>query len=1545
MVNVGTGNVLLQVDDMNVPYKGVSLAFRRTYNSQSLHDVNADDAPVSTTLGTGANPAMFGNRWTNTFDAHMTWDPAINILTVYDIDGASYKYALNASQTAWVPATPGQYATLTFDGSCGYLWTKKSGTIYYFVHPDVGNRCGAQYAAYGGRLYEIVGRNNYLAIRLKYVWDTGSAVAGAKVSSIVAAGTDSAGTQTSATLAFGDVAGHRVLLSLTRPDGATILYYYYDNGDLWCVAGLPNNNGTAPNWECYATALSPGGIPYMSYAAGPRWTAANGTDSSYFGFGYQFGTSVATTNLAQIDHVGYVNPTVPDGTNSGPIQPSLPSGLLTFSSEFYTLASGAATLRDTDGHAMNWVIDGAGRATQTQECTATQGSQCTGTWLVTNESWDASNNLVSETDPRGGETDYLHDPMGNTTAVAGPMTTMAQGTFQPTQLYDYDTYNNVVAYCDANATHQAHADWTVPAPSISPNESLCQSQAGSVPHWRATYKTLATDPTMSYEPYGELMTTTSPSGYTKTFSYSSSQESGNEYGLPTSITGAQIPQNDAITPIRQPKQSLWYDATGNLVCYGTGNGQWLLTYDLLGRLTSTADPDDFSGGTGVCGKAGAQPNWNTVTRTSYFPDGSVSSKQTASQIANGVSTSFTYDVDRNPTTQTHYYGCTTVSTCTAGITRKFYDGADRLVEVSLPYDANDIQGYPMMTRYIYDLSQGGTTQYQNLGLQGHGNLAKTQELLSGTVITPFTYATFSSFTPYQISTGRWTDVRATSFDALDRPLASYEAAFANQPKLSNTYDAPGATGGPAQLGLLSSVTLATNEVKQYTYDAGGHLTDTSFLNDNGATSPGHVRYDASGHVVSRGTDALGNEVLQYDAAGELTSATKPASLGSATITYDYYSDGMRKDLNFSSTVYTASPLYQYAYRTDGRRSSLILNNGSKFTWTYTQAGRVQSQADPFTGKAVTPDNYYTVGKSPARHLYYPPSVTYVPETYSFDNYGRTIGVTLPAGVFSQSVTGFDLEDGVTGMSDLSVQAPTNTTTTICATSNVRNEKLPAGACNRGLVNGAFYDGAVFAPQIGVTIAPGSAITPWTLDARAGMLKGWQGQTLDDGNTSSGQFSYDASGRLAGDAEQLDRPWRASDGTMAGNRVYSTGTRTKTYDAENRLRSQQASPAIGATYPLWGENNPGGYWNDTGQGAYDLLAVDYSAENHPVRFAAALPPDYGVASPSQTFIWLWDGNDVLAQCNFDNTRTQCASYGFPVEGLATYYPSTGYVWVLDRGLSGQIAAGHDGTRFSGMSPVGRPSRNYFLGGINATIAPNSASPDDGDPPPPPAGAGISGTKIALDGWTFGNNTWQGVRTYDASVGQWNTPDAYAGDVHDPMSQKPFMWNHNNPYQYSDPSGYDAIYYYARQTEADFVHIFITVHKDDGKIIRYSFGPRPGERALGSQLVRESQDYDRGSEIEHDGDATEVPVYGSGTLAQCSGICTQKNGGFDEASLARSSNVIDNSKAKYWAPGPNSNTAFHYLCVIGGGGFACDHPDTGGHFAPGLGQPSPAGPGPQ
>ena len=130
-----------------------------------------------------------------------------------------------------------------------------------------------------------------------------------------------------------------------------------------------------------------------------------------------------------------------------------------------------------------------------------------------------SNNLVSEVDPRGSETDYLHDPVGNTTAVGEPYTTTSQGSFKPTKIYDYDALNNVVAYCDENEAHAAGADWVGPYGSVMANDSLCATYGGAA-HWRATY----TYPW--YEPYGELASMTTPLGYTRALSYAAGQQGG-----------------------------------------------------------------------------------------------------------------------------------------------------------------------------------------------------------------------------------------------------------------------------------------------------------------------------------------------------------------------------------------------------------------------------------------------------------------------------------------------------------------------------------------------------------------------------------------------------------------------------------------------------------------------------------------------------------------------------------------------------------------------------------------------------------------------------------------------------------------------------------------------------------------------------------------------------------------------------------------------------------------------------------------------------------
>jgi YD repeat-containing protein len=471
MVNVGTGNLLLQEDDMSVAHKGIAMEFRRTYNSQSLHDVNGDD---------GGYPGMYGNGWTTTWDAHITGTSSV--INVFDIDGAEYTYTLASDGVTWAPPS-GQHATLVPDTACGFLWTKKSGTTYHFYAPYQPATCPDSYSTFGGyagRLYKILGRNTNNHIALAYSWLNGNESPSGQITQITA--TTESGMVT--TLNFANVNGYQLLQQIVYPDGQTTVNYSYDSdGNLTSVVRPgPSTNGTVT--ETYGYQTGPSGY-LLHWAASPRWAASTGgcgtmvTDcGGYLAFGYLAGATNATTTLNQIQHIAWVDPTVPDGVSTSSIQtqPATGSGTASYPYlfEFFDIGgpgvAGASSSQDTDGHYTVWIVDALGRSTQTQECPAPQGTpsmgmSCPGTDLFSNETWDANNNLVSEIDPRGYETDHAFDANGNEVAVAEPLqsVTAPNGTLsvRPTQLYDYDAYNNIVAYCDQRATNSAGANWTV----------------------------------------------------------------------------------------------------------------------------------------------------------------------------------------------------------------------------------------------------------------------------------------------------------------------------------------------------------------------------------------------------------------------------------------------------------------------------------------------------------------------------------------------------------------------------------------------------------------------------------------------------------------------------------------------------------------------------------------------------------------------------------------------------------------------------------------------------------------------------------------------------------------------------------------------------------------------------------------------------------------------------------------------------------------------------------------------------------------------------
>ena len=410
----------------------------------------------------GSTPSVFGNGWTNTFDAHMGYNG--NVMSVYDTDGARYDFTPNGSG-GWNPPPGMQGTTLIWDNCNGYQWTKKNGVIYYFWQPLGGCGLSASNAAYEGRLYEIIGRNHQNYIKFTYSWVASNASTSQNLTSVTATHSDG----NSLVMAFAQFGSYTELASITRPGpgGLQITYNYDTNGNLILVTRPGNATDDATRTQTI-TSLTEGywyysGTHEMQWVEGPRYMAgsSNGGGTSTDGSGYEFTYSANTTSgqLTWISDIGLVNFIPNDGTyialQSGSTNPNL-----VWRQEEFVYLSGETQLTDTDGHATRWWYDGSNRMTSTAGYTGSA-------WLVSQAAWDANNDLTATIDPRGAslsepnpyETDYAYDTNGNMIAAAQPQVATSRGTFRPTALYSYDQFNNLTVYCDPIQTHTYGGDW------------------------------------------------------------------------------------------------------------------------------------------------------------------------------------------------------------------------------------------------------------------------------------------------------------------------------------------------------------------------------------------------------------------------------------------------------------------------------------------------------------------------------------------------------------------------------------------------------------------------------------------------------------------------------------------------------------------------------------------------------------------------------------------------------------------------------------------------------------------------------------------------------------------------------------------------------------------------------------------------------------------------------------------------------------------------------------------------------------------------------
>ena len=1253
-VNMGTGNFVLDAVDMSVPHKGVPLNFARTFNSQSQHDVLGSD---------GSSPGMYGNGWTSTYDVHLSGNDVTGPLTAWDDKGTRYDYTWNGS--TWVPPT-GRYATLVSDGACGFLWTMPSGVMYYMFRLDAIASCPLSFTTYGGyagRLFQIFGRNANSYLLLNYSWVGGSGSSG-KISSIEV--TAESGLQSTLTFSMVGTVGP-LLTQLKRPDGSLVTYGYGSSGTLASVNHPQNNNANSIT-EGYGWTTAPAGFTVMAYVTSPRWNqscvgGSCGSDGGYMEFTYHYGTSIPATNLYEIYHVALVNPTISDGMTSGPLRSGFSTSYINYLAEAFTTGT-TATLRDYYGHIKNWVLDTSGKPTQIQVSSGTTA----GPFQTTVLKWDSSNNLISITDPRGNETDATYDNAGNIVAVGEPP---EYQTYQrPTTLIDYDSFSNVVAFCDPAIVADNGGNWS--GQYANPSDSYCTSLPGYTHHqtFAYTYQT--------YEPYGELTSTTTPNAYTRTISYSTSAQAGADYGLPTKISGQSIVQYSGN---RQPSVSATYDTNGNVICTkadSSNSAASIMTYDSMNRLIASADPDDGSLTSAACPKTAGIPGSQIVTTRSYYLDGSLATIQTPFEAAAGHGMVYTYDYDGNLTSQAPYQS--SPRNPSSSLFVRWYDGADRLVENKQLADPNTSGDFPLAMRYIYDISIGGPAPtISGSSVTAHGNLYEVQKN------TPI--AAMPAGTP-----GGWVDFKYSAFDPADRDTMDYAFApcpaisgasrpsgpiYCSQSPYTTRYDwdsstVPGTTAAP---GLLVATFDALSEARIFSYDQWGRVANLTYAGDGGTTTPATYTYDfdkrLSGSSFSNpypnAPSQVSNSYL-YSLDGLLAEVYNSTQL--ATTAYGYYDDDTLAETsatlsNASNTglIVSMPNLYTYNYRNDGNLASEGFGaSNQSVSWTYTPAGRPTAMTD--------------FGTSPST-------------TTQYDAYGRFSSYVTPAG--SYAPLNFDPEGDLTAYTDPYTAVDGDITT---STFDARYD----------LIARAYKPNPNSNTDLGEPSKPGFQyrnVQGVLVQNATDQFDGRTGAPLIIG--SSIVWGYDAVGRL------------------------TSGYAVLTYDAENRLLT-------GSTWALQAAGDAG--CNAGGvAAAQGPIEQSYLYDGNGKLYQDV----YKTGTRSTTREWYWDTNTALyatTMLPWSSGGGVESLDGYQADGLGTI-PASGTspgLTIADTDFDGAVSMYHNMTGHSGW--VASNPYNQFCVSANPTAAsPNYVGPTSATSPPTDDGTSDASLILESNGRTF------------------------------------------------------------------------------------------------------------------------------------------------------------------------------------------------------------------
>jgi RHS repeat-associated protein len=625
--------------------------------------------------------------------------------------------------------------------------------------------------------------------------------------------------------------------------------------------------------------------------------------------------------------------------------------------------------------------------------------------------------------------------------------------------------------------------------------------------------------TATYAANGDILSSTNPQGNSYTYNY-------DVWGNPASVTG---PNGYSAT--------LSFDARGRLLAYTDARGNNVTNeYDILNRLKKITDPiNNFAQfNYDAQGNIVSFINKNNETSTLNYDASNRIVKLTG---PTGNQASFTYDGMDN---------LTSVKNALGHETKMSYDNRNRLKGIKDPENNNAVYSYDGNGNVTsISLPNGRSINYTYDQMNRVINISDA----SGTIGT-FSYDKNSNITSYTNGTGA---IVSATYDSLDR-IKGITDPLGNSS--SYTYD---------KNNNIISATDREGRTSYFTYDSLDRIK--TYTDNNGFVTT--VGYDVASNITSLKDQNNNTTTYTYDSLNRRKTMTYPDGKY-MEYTYD-------KKSNVTGVRLTDATIITYQYDTLNRVTSRTLPGGEVYSYTYDKLNRVLTATNSSGSVSFTYDNLNRVtaeaydGRT-TRYNYsiagrtqttiYPDSTTVIKE---FDTRNRltkiskdSITVVEYAYNNANQLTNKIFANGVssTMQYDFANRLSSITTGTIQNTSFTYDKEMNKTAINRlnnpSLSEQFTYDngyrltnykrGPVGSPVIQNTYTydPVGNRTAANLNGAATTYAVNNLNQLTGVNSTS--FTFD------------DR----------GNITYDGGF-YKTYDAENRLTKDSASPTSVITY--------------------------------------------------------------------------------------------------------------------------------------------------------------------------------------------------------------------------------------------------------------------------------------------------------------------------------------------------------------------------------------------